>query len=194
MFDVKLLNVTSVVYQIPFGKGREYGSNLNPVLDAIAGGWEMNAINTANTGLPVNVNYNPSSANDVTGISQSSDYRGVALLRPNVSGSAVSQSTARSLLTYFAGYTFTTPPASAPFGDLGRNAFRTPGLEQWDLGIDKNFRIRERMKLQFRSEFFNVLNHTSFGVPNNVSTSGAFGTITTTYPPRQVQFALKLMF
>ena len=71
----------------------------------------------------------------MTGISQSADYRGVALLRPNVSGSAISQSTPQSLLTYFAGYTFTTPPASAPFGNLGRNAFRTPGLEQWDLGV-----------------------------------------------------------
>ncbi len=194
MFDVKLLNVTSVVYDVPFGKGRLFGSHVNPVVDAIAGGWELNAINTANTGLPVNVDYNPSSANDVTGISQSADYRGVALLRPNVSGSAASQSTPQSLLTYFAGYTFATPPASAPFGDLGRNAFRTPGLEQWDLGISKNFFIGEKVKLQFRSEFFNIMNHTNFGVPNNVSTSGAFGTITTSYPPRQIQFALKLMF
>ena len=144
MFDVKLLNVTSVVYDVPFGKGRQFGSNVNPVLDAMLGGWELNAINTANTGLPVNVDYNPSSANDVTGISQSADYRGVALLRPNVSGSAASQSTAQSLLTYFAGYTFTTPPANAPFGNLGRNAFRAPGLEQWDLGVNKNFLIRER--------------------------------------------------
>jgi hypothetical protein len=194
MFDVKLLNVTSVVYDLPFGKGRQFAKSLNPVLDAILGGWELNTINTANTGLPVNVDYNPPAANDVTGISQSADYRGVALLRPNVSGSPASQSTAQSLLTYFAGYSFTTPPASAPFGDLGRNAFRAPGFTQWDLGVDKDFRIREGMKLQFRSEFFNFLNHTNFGVPNNVSTSGAFGTITTTYPPRQIQFALKLMF
>jgi hypothetical protein len=194
MFDVKLLNVTSVVYDIPYGKGRQFGSHLNPVLDAVLGGWELNGINTANTGLPVNIDYNPSSINDVTGISQSADYRGVALLRPNVSGSAASQSTAQSLLTYFAGYTFTTPSPNAPFGNLGRNAFRVPGLEQWDLGVDKNFFIREGMKLQFWSEFFNVLNHTNFGVPNNVSTSSAFGTITTTYPPRQIQFALKLVF
>jgi len=145
-------------------------------------------------GLPVDVDYNPSAANDVTGISQSADYRAVALLRLNVSGSAASQSTAQSLLPYFAGYTFTTLPASAPFGNLGRNAFRTPGLWQWDPGVDKNFSIREGIRLQFRSEFFNVLNHTNFGVPNNVSTSGAFGTITTTYPPRQIQFALKAIF
>jgi hypothetical protein len=194
MFDVKLMNVTSVVYDLAFGKGRQFGSHLNPVLDAVLGGWQLNGINTANTGLPVNIDYNPSSFNDVTGISQSADYRGVALLRPNVSGSALSQSTAQSLLTYFAGYSLTTPSPNAPFGNLGRNAFRVPGFEQWDLGVSKNFLIREGIRLQFRSEFFNILNHTNFGVPNNVSTSSAFGTITTTYPPRQIQFALKLIF
>lgn len=192
MFDVKLINVTSVVYELPVGRGRHFGKSMNPVLDAIVGGWQLNAINTANTGLPVNVLYNPPPINDVTGLSQASDFRGVAFLRPNVSGSAASQSTAQSLLTYFSGYSFTTPPATAPFGDLGRNAFRTPGLEQWDLGVYKNFKIREIASLQFRSEFFNVLNHTNFGVPNNVSTSPAFGTITTKFPPRQIQFALKL--
>jgi hypothetical protein len=194
MFDVKLLNVTSLVYELPFGKGRQFASHLNPVADAIIGGWELNTINTANSGLPVNVVYSPSSGNDVTGLSQSADYRGTAFLRPNVSGSAISQSSAQSLLTYFAGYTFATPPASAPFGNLGRNAFRTPGLEQWDLGVNKNIPIRERVRLQIRSEFFNVLNHTNFGVPNNVSNSSAFGTITTTFPPRLIQFGLKLLF
>ena len=56
-FDVKLNNVTSVVYQLPFGKGREFGANMNPVLDAFAGGWELNTINTAHTGMPLDVTY-----------------------------------------------------------------------------------------------------------------------------------------
>ncbi len=191
-FDVKLLNVTSVVYDLPFGKGRQFMTNINPVLEEILGGWQMNAINTANTGTPVNVYYAPSTANDVTGLS--AEYRGETFQRPNVSGTAAGQSTAQSLLTYFAGYTFTTPPANAPFGNLGRNAFRAPGLEQWDLGISKNFRITEGIRLQFRSEFFNVLNHTNFGLPVQTSTSASFGTITTTYPARQIQFGLKLLF
>ena len=193
-FDVKFINVTSVVYDLPFGKGRTFANSLNPVLDAILGGWELNGINTANTGTPINVYYAPPAANDVTGLASNLEYRGAALQRPNVSGSAASQSTAQSLLSYFAGYTFTTPPANAPFGNLGRNAFRAPSLEQWDLAVDKNFRITERIKLQFRAEFFNVLNHTNFGVPNQQSNSSAFGTITTTYPPRQIQFGLKLLF
>jgi len=191
-FDVKLNNVTSVVYQLPFGKGRTFGSSWNPVLDALAGGWELNGINTAHTGTPLNVYYSPSTANDVTGLSN--DYRGQAFERPNVTGSATSQGTAQMINTYFAGYTFTTPPASAPFGNVGRNAFRAPSFEQWDLAVDKNFRIVERMRLQFRSEFFNVLNHTNFGIPTTQTTSVAFGQIRTAYPPRQIQLALKLIF
>jgi hypothetical protein len=191
-YDSKLINVTSVVYQLPFGKGRQFGSNMNPVLDAVLGGWELNSINTANTGLPVNVYYAPSTANAVSDIG--AEYRGEPFPRPNVSGSAASQSTAQSLLTYFAGYTFTTPGPNAPFGNLGRNAFRTPGLEDWDLAINKSFCITEGIQLQFRSEFFNVMNHTNFAPPSNISTSASFGTITSTLPARQIQFALKLMF
>ncbi len=191
-FDVKFINVTSVVYQLPFGKGRKYGANLNPVVDGAFGGWELTSINTANTGTPLNVVYGATAINDVTGLSN--DYRGQALLRPNVSGQGISQDKNGLVNTFFAGYTFTTPLATAPFGNLSRNAFRAPSLEQWDLGVDKNFRIREGMALQFRSEFFNVLNHTNFGIPNTTSTSAAFGTIRSTYSPRQIQFALKFMF
>jgi hypothetical protein len=149
-------------------------------------------INTAHTGTPLNVFYTPPTANSVSGLSN--DYRGEPFLRPNVSGSATSQSTSALINNYFAGYTFTTPPVNAPFGDLGRNAFRAPGLEQWDFSADKNFRIGEKAKLQFRSEFFNVLNHTNFGIPNTTTTSSSFGQIRTTYPARQIQFALKIMF
>jgi hypothetical protein len=194
-FDVKLLNVSSVVYDLPFGRGRKYGASMSPVLDTVFGGWQLSGINTANTGEPINVWYAPSAANDVTGLATNSEYRGTAILRPNVSCTPGTQSTAQSLLTYFgSGCTFTTPPANAPFGNLGRNAFRSPGLEQWDLAVNKDITIREGIRLQFRSEFFNVLNHTNFGFPNQQSNSTAFGTITTTYPPRQIQFGLKLLF
>ena len=191
-FDVEFNNVTSVVYQLPFGKGRKYGAAINPLFDAVAGGWELNTINTAHTGSPLDVVYAPSTINDNTGLSN--DYRGEAFLRPNVSGSAASQSTSQMLNTYFAGYTFTTPYAIQPYGDLGRNAFRAPGFEQWDFAADKSFLIHESIRLQFRSEFFNLLNHTNFGIPDTKTTDAAFGTIRTTYPSRQIQFALKLLF
>src|SRR5215468_1595415 len=190
-FDVKLNNVTSVVYELPFGHGRRYAADANPILNGFIGGWEISTINTAHTGTPLNVFYAPSTANDVTGLS--SDFRGQAFQRPNVTGSAASQSTSQMLNTFFAGYTFTTPSASAPFGNLGRNAFRALNFEQWDFAANKTFVIREELRLQFRSEFFNLLNHTNFGIPNTRTTDAAFGTIRTTYPSRQIQFALKLL-
>jgi hypothetical protein len=191
-FDVKLNNVSSVVYQLPFGKGRQFGSNMSPVADAIVGGWELSSINTAHTGMPLDVSYGASGANIVSSLSN--DYRGQPYLRPNVTGSAASQSRSAMLNTYFAGYAFSTPPASAPYGDAGRNAFRAPNFDQWDFAVDKNFRIAEQARLQFRSEFFNLPNHTNFGIPNTQSTNAAFGTIRSTYPSRQIQFALKAIF
>jgi len=189
---VKLNNVTSVVYELPFGHGRRFGADAHPLVNGFIGGWEISTVNTAHTGTPLNVFYAPSTANDVTGLS--SDFRGQAFQRPNVTGSAASQSKSQMLNTFFAGYTFTTPPPSAPFGNLGRNAFRAPNFEQWDFAANKTFVIREDLRLQFRSEFFNLLNHTNFGIPNTRTTDAAFGTIRTTYPSRQIQFALKLLF
>jgi hypothetical protein len=191
-FDVKFNNVTSIVYDVPFGKGRKFGAAINPVLDAVAGGWELNTINTVHTGTPLNVYYNPSTTEETSSLSN--DYRGEPFLRPNVSGSAASQSTSQMINTYFAGYTFATPPGNYPFGNLGRNAFRAPGIEQWDFSANKSFRIHEDIRLQFRSEFFNLTNHTNFGIPGTNISTGSFGQIRTTYPARQIQFALKLMF
>jgi len=191
-FDLKFIDVTSVVYQLPFGKGRQFGANMNPVADAILGGWEVNAIDTAHTGTAINVNYGPAAANDVTGAI--ADYRGLAVLRPNVTGAGISQNENGIANTYFAGYTFSTPPVNDPFGDLSRDAFRAPGLWQLDTGFNKTFAVREKYRLQFRSEFFNILNKTNFGPPTATTTSSAFGTIRTTYAPRQIQFALKMIF
>ena len=97
----------------------------------VLGGWEINTINTAHTGTPLDVIYGATGANIVSALSN--DYRGQPFLRPNVTGSAVSQSRSAMLNTYFAGYTFTTPPASAPFGERGpqcvpRSELRAVGL------------------------------------------------------------------
>jgi len=191
-FDEKFNNVSTLIYQLPFGKSRKYLSSANSLTDAFLGGRELTSINTGHTGTPIDVVYSASGNNIVSSLSN--DYRGQPFLRPNVTGSAVSRPRSEMLNNYFAGYTFSTPSASDPFGDVGRNAFRAPNFDQWDCSIDKNFQIRERARLQFRAEFFNFLNHTNFGIPDTKTTDAAFGTIRTTFPSRQGQFALKLMF
>jgi|SRR5665213_160296 len=147
-----------------------------------------------------NIYYTPSPANDVTGLAYGSEYRGTAEMRPNITGPVPILTRDQSIAAYFgpaigaAGSVFPTPSANNPFGNLGRDAFRAPGLAQLDLGITKNFSVTERMKVQFRSEFFNILNHTNFGLPNQQANSTAFGSITSTNTPRQIQFGLKLLF
>ena len=188
--DVKFMNTTSMVYQLPFGKSRKFGSHWNPVVNGVLGDWELNAINTANTGTPLTVSYTPGAANDVTG--RIPDYRGEAIMRPNVAPN--SSGVQDTINHYYGNYTFTVPSASAPFGNAGRNAFRGPGFWQWDLGVNKFFAIRERFRVQFRSEFFNVLNHTNFAIPDSNINDAAFGTIRSTFPARQIQFALKFLY
>ena len=114
-------------------------------------------------------------------------------MRPNVIGNPTGLQAGDPLNHYFDSTAFQVPSASSPFGNLGRNAFRTPGLNQWDLGVSKKFIVRERVGIQFRSEFFNVLNHTNFTFPDANITDAAFGTIRSTYPARQIQFGLKLI-
>jgi hypothetical protein len=199
-YDVKLNNVTSVVYQLPLGRGKKFLGNSNRGLDLAIGGWEVNAINFANTGIPLNVFYAPATSTDVTGLATNSEYRGTSILRPNITAALPSLNRTQRIAGYFgpaigaAGSALALPTPDAPFGNLGRNAFRAPGFEQWDLGLSKNFTITETARLQFRSEFFNLLNHTNLGIPNQQANSTAFGSITGTFPARQIQFGMKLLF
>ena len=144
--------------------------------------------------MPVNVTYTPASALDATG--HLAEYRGVAMQRPNLVGDPSRPSGASRIDQYWNKSAFALPTAGAPFGNVSRNAFRGPGFWQMDLGINKRFTIpgREGLALQFRSEFFNILNHTNFGNPWADITSTAFGTIRSALPARQIQFGLKLSF
>lgn len=193
-YDSTIINVTSFVYALPFGKGRRFGSGWNSVLDAVAGGWQLSGINSYYSGRPVNVVYTPSTALDTTG--RLAEWRGVAQQRPNVVGDWRRPAGADPVAQFFNRAAFALPTADAPFGNLGRNALRGPDFWTWDLGVQKYFRLpgREDFRLQFRSEFFNLLNRTNFGQPVADITNAAFGTIRTAYAPRQVQFALKLMY
>ncbi|HUS05605.1 MAG TPA: TonB-dependent receptor, partial [Bryobacteraceae bacterium] len=80
------------------------------------------------------------------------------------------------------------------YGNSGRNIIFGPGLANVDFAVSKHFPVTERVRLQFRSEFFNLLNHANFNEPNSTLTSGTYGRITSAMDPRILQFALKLMF
>ena len=82
-----------------------------------------------------------------------------------------------------------------PFGNAGRNTVRSYAIYQTDLGLHKDFPLwSEIRKLEFRSEFFNLMNKTNFQAPNSTSSSSAFGAIRSTFPARVIQMAMKFVF
>lgn len=180
-------NTTSFVMELPFGKGRKYGSSVNGFVDALLGGWRLTGIHTAAAGLPLNISYGPATAAQVaTNVSPT--------YRPDYVGGDL-YSTEKSPTNYYNKAAFVAPPTSRPFGNLGRNVAIGPNLFNFDAGAHKEFGITERIRLQFRSEFFNLFNKTNFGSPNSNFSAGNFGTITGLQSPaRQIQFALKLVF
>ena len=196
-YDQRLTDIFSFVYQVPFGKGRKYRSSASRFENAVLGGWELSGVNTYLSAPPLNLRAWAGSipaAYQVVG--NLSGFRGGESYRPNVSGDVYSQNAADITNGYFnpANVTLPTDP-SRPFGNAGRNSARAFDLNQLDLGIFKSFALpREDMRLQFRAEFFNLLNTTNFGLPNTDRASAAFGTVRSTFPARQIQFALKFYF
>jgi len=194
-FDQPFNNTTAILYELPFGKGRKFGSDMPLAADWLVGGWQLSAINTLWSGQPVNLSYNPAAAFQVS--QTLPDWRGGISYRPNVTGPVMMPEGQRNHDNWLNPATVVVPTdPSQPFGSAGRNIARRPGLAQLDLGVQKSFRIpkREGMALQFRAEAFNLFNRTNFGNPQiNRSTAG-FGQIRSTFPARQLQFALRFQF
>ncbi len=191
-YNQPLNETLSLVWDLPFGNGRTFGSRLPRALDTVLGGWQMTAINIASSGQPVNLNYSPSAA-----------YALSSLLtqRPNVSGNPINPSskwtkTSTALNGYLSSTNVTVPTdVTHPYGNAGRNSLRDMTFNELDLGLHKGFRLwSEKSLLDIRGEAFNVLNHVNYQAPNSSRSSSSFGSITSFFPPRQLQVAAKLSF
>ncbi|MFC5865087.1 TonB-dependent receptor domain-containing protein [Acidicapsa dinghuensis] len=184
--DISKSLVISGVYSLPFGRGQQFGSNWNRPLDLVFGGWQFNGIATEHTGFPLS----PSTQNTANA--------GNNVLRPNLTGltPVVHGSVTSRLHNYLNAAAF-SQPSPFTFGDAPRTLsnVRAPNVENVDFSAFKNFRATEKLNVQFRAEAFNLLNQVVFGNPNMVLTSGQFGSITTqSNTPREIQFALKILF
>ena len=186
--------VASSLYELPFGRGKQWGSNWSGVIDNILGGWQFNNIVSIGTGTPF----------DIT-------IQGV---RPDILGQVSTGSlqlvNGQRQWVSPAANTFALPPknASGKFirpGTLGRNQFYGPGYGTWDASLFKNFTLTERVKMQFRAEGFNILNHPQYVNPNadlgGINSNGlpsntSFGLINSTrqFSERQIQFAFRFTF
>ncbi len=191
-FDVKHRLVASFIYDLPVGKGRLWAPS-SKILDAVIGGWELTTLGTLQTGRPYNMRYvdNNASTNTISG--------GTYATRPNyVSG----QSYLMSKPTVGVAGQWVNPaawqePAGGFVGSTKRNMLYGPGVQNFDMSIDKNFNMpfNEHHKFQIRFDAFNALNHTNFGTPVNDWKNSAGGKITSSaLSPRQLQLGARYTF
>jgi hypothetical protein len=199
----------SVLYDLPFGKGKRFGGDWNSATNVIAGNWHVNVIERATSGFPLFVvdSTNPSGV--------FFNYNGLTVSRPNevgnpnVAGQVSANPTCPAPQKIHTLQNWFNPCAfeSAPSGELGtatRAPVYGPRFVNTDFSIFKDFPMsfREGMNLQFRAEFFNLLNHPQYWMAGisgtgeqDIGTQSSFGAITQTLNnPRLVQFALKLNF
>lgn len=203
-YNQPLNDTLSIVYDLPYGKGRSFGSNAPFTLQQTLGGWQVTAINDANSGLPINLTYSPNSFQQVSTILNQ---------RPNQNGNPVLPKSQRVRLPGNQGIValqnpafmtvsnpaLTLPDVNHPYGNAGRNSVRFDPFYQLDLGLHKNFPLyREDLSFDFRAEAFNVLNQTNYAFPQSgfSPTSTSFGVIAaaSTFPARVLQFAGKVIF
>jgi hypothetical protein len=193
--DVRQLFNLSAVYQLPFGAGQRYLGNPG-FARTVFGGWMLSAIGTAQSGLPVNITIDRSNG------SVPGDYAISGAERPNyVSGVSLTPAGGSTPVSWINPAAFSTP-ASGTFGNLGRNAFRAPGISQLDLALAKDVSVTERIHVRLRADAFNVFNRAQYGAPNADVSQVNFGVITTTISnyatgrgtPREFQLSAKVSF
>ena len=186
-------STTSFVYALPFGRGQHWGSDASALTDALIGGWQIAGVNRINSGEPVTLTYTPGATFVVSGIAQ--DFRGANNYRANVSCDPLASDSDRTINNYFNKACVSAPTdPSQPFGNAGRNTVRGPAFWQLDTALSKRFALGGPAQFEFRLEAFNLLNRSNFRAPNGNRSSGAFGTITSTYDPRQLQLGFKLLW
>lgn len=197
-FDQRFNSTTSFVYDLPFGKGRRFGGSIPEAADFALGGWQASSIVSLHSGQALNLRY-PDAAGIVSD-GQPESFLGTASLRPNLidGGTGVLAAEGqRNYTNYFNRANLAVPPVTAPFGNLGRNVAYGFPLYQVDFVLSKSVPVRainEAARVQFRAEFYNFFNRTNFTAPEVNIASGNFGRATSTFDPRYVQLALKLVF
>lgn len=197
-FDQRFNSTTSVVYELPFGRGRRFGRDANYFVDAFLGGWQASSIISLLSGQPLNIRY--PDASGIVSDNQPESFLGTASLRPNLIDGrlgVLAPEGQRDFRNYFNRSNLATPPVTAPFGNLGRNVAYGFPLYQVNFVLAKNFALpalNESARLQFRGEFYNLFNKTNFLAPQVNVAAANFGAVTSTADPRFVQIALKLVF
>ena len=186
--DVASLFNGYMTYDLPFGKGRMFGGNAAPVVNAILGGWSLGTDFTLHSGFAIN-----------PGAPDQSGTHSAGNTRPNcVAG--VPQEGSGNVITIgnTTGIQFLNPaavslPAPGTFGNCAAGSFRGPGLKTADLNVSKRFSVTEGSSLLLRAEFINLTNTPIFGAPS-ATIGSTFGFVSSSNPGRQIQLAVKYNF
>ena len=181
-FDVKSNFSGYVIYDLPFGRGRTWGSDMNRAADAILGGWRLSVIPTFRDGFPLTLGANDSS------------NTGSFAPRPECNGAPTvfGKKYVANGIQWFDPSVY-SQPAAGTFGNCSVSSVRGPGEQNIDLGIAKTFPVRESLNVEFRTEFLNAFNHPILDAPNTGLGSN-LGLITHSEGARNIQFGLKINF
>jgi len=188
----------SYVYQFPVGRGKLLGRDMNPVLNAIVGGWQTNGIVRINDGRPI-IPFLVNSGTPIPTYNQRPDLTG-RLERSSGRPEDDVQNGNFTGNSYFANPNALSTPPSFTFGTAPRTIGTAlqPGAVNFDMSLFKEFplsRIREGMRGEFRAEAFNIFNHPQFQGPDATVGASDYGLITSTVNnPRELQVALKIYF
>ncbi|MGH9660654.1 MAG: TonB-dependent receptor domain-containing protein, partial [Bryobacteraceae bacterium] len=184
--DVRHRFVLSYLYELPFGPGRPFLSDPSPLAGLILGGWQINGITFYQSGRAFTI----SSPNDHSNSGSSNIRPDATGVSPHLPGDQ------RSPQRFIAAAAFAIPAGFA-FGNTGRNVGTGPSQTNFDFSVFKDFAFdrESKRKLQFRAEFFNILNTPQFQIPNRTFSTPQFATITETINDnRDVQLALRFLW
>jgi hypothetical protein len=190
----------NMTYELPFGRGRMFGGNMNRAVDVFAGGWKIAATGFVYSGFPVTLPNITKNDGVNTGQQRANHYRKLKIVNRSVNKwfgddpSTIPCSTVKGVAVDN-GVCAYGAPSDGTFGTERPNSERAPGYRQFDMSAFKDFSITEAQRISFRVDASNAFNISSYGNPIGTVQSSAFGRITTTRSgPRQVQLSAKYIF
>jgi len=175
--DQRHLFAASVIYELPFGRGKMFGNDIPKAADYVFGGWQWNNVILLATGTPMDIQGGGGLNN-----------------RPDYHGGCKTDASAFVWISCSAG-AFTAP--AGQIGDLPRNFFTGPGTHTWDTSLTKSFSITERVKTELRAQVYNLTNTPQLEQPDNKYTDSNFGQLLTPRlapTNRELELAVRISF
>ncbi len=179
------------IYELPFGKGKMFGKDAGTVVNNVIGGWTISPIVSYHTGFPISLNGSVDNTGTFTRWIRPDCVQKISPQgRVPISGSGGVQ--------WFVNNGAFIDDPNGNFGNCPAQLgwLRTPGYANWDLGLQKNFQVTERFRVQFRADFLNAFNHVNLNAPGGgyIGIGPTMGQITSAANPRNIQFALKFYY